>query len=68
MTQLFVPGSIPIFLNGIGGGSGVKPEAPLKSFDVFYTSPIVVGFHVVNPEAPIASFHVVPGEECDDDH
>ncbi len=52
------PGSIPLFLatSTIGEGSGSCETAPqIISFDVYYDSPLVVGFHVVNSGDPCQS-------------
>lgn len=43
--QSITPGAIAIFLNGLGDGGGNSLcEAPIKSFDVFYTHISVLGF------------------------
>ena len=50
------PHSIPVFFKnaGIGLNKGVvSPQ--IRGFDVFYTSPIIVGFHVLGSEIPCVS-------------
>lgn len=49
--KVMTPGSIPLFLatSTIGEGGGCMETAPqIISFDVYYDSPLVVGFHVMD--------------------
>jgi len=47
------PHSIPVFFKNAGIGINKGAFSPqIRGFDVFYTSPIVVGFHVTGVEAP----------------
>lgn len=53
---------IPIFL---GQAAGCQTSAQLKFFDVFYTSPPVVGFDIIGcepPSSPIVGFVVLGSE------
>lgn len=34
---------------GIGQGQGTLPPPQILSFDVYYTDPPIVGFHIVKP-------------------
>lgn len=34
---------------GIGQGQGTPPPPQILSFEVYYTEPPIVGFHVVKP-------------------
>ena len=47
------PNSIPVFLPKAGIGISKGEYVPqLRGFDVYYNSPIIVGFHVIGYEDP----------------
>ena len=46
------PSSIPVFLKNAGIGVPYGKSLPqIRGFDVFYKSPIVVGFHIIGSKA-----------------
>jgi hypothetical protein len=48
MIHVMTPHSIPVFFCGAGIGKNRGVFSPqIRDFDVFYKSPIIVGFHVI---------------------
>lgn len=55
--KIITPGTTILFLEGsnIGpengeGGSGAKVAPQIAEFEIYYDSPLVVGFHVLSEE------------------
>ena len=50
--NVMAPGSIPVFLgnSGIGPGGGGQSAPQIIEFDVYYDSPVIVGFHVIGSD------------------